>query len=165
MSKYNSYKVAFNLKTDKTVSVEYARNNLDSRDRIIFDSKLEFTVYQKLRNFFSPSQIECHKHILISPKSAFFPATHWCCDFVVNTRHLSDKTPNIIVEAKGIVTRDFKYQLQLLGTHFPARLRDLVIIGYNKTKLEKSIKCSPMVNIINHDDMEHYFSSLIKQMA
>ncbi len=82
-------------------------NKSDFTDVIRFESQHEYKVYLVLRNSYLFSEISPQYQVEILPPkdSACFPTgKRWQVDFLAKGQH---KEPLMLVEAKGLITRDF----------------------------------------------------------
>lgn len=104
---------------------------------IRFDSQLEFKVFQVLNNSPITSVIIPHHEVLIIPKksSYVFPSGKtWKVDFLVKGHH---KETLCLVEAKGIINRDFPFILNLLEQNRPELFNKLWIVFDSKIPVSK----------------------------
>ncbi len=102
-----------------------------------FDSKLEFKVFQVLQNCPLVSDIIPHHQIRLIPKnsSSIFPnGKTWKVDFLVQGKQ--DK-PLFLVEAKGIISRDFPFLLNLLEQNQPELFNKLWLVFNDKIPTSK----------------------------
>lgn len=104
---------------------------------IKFYSRWELSVYQLLRRYIPKNHILCHQKILIKPKTSNYKNKYWCVDFVV-----IDETKNhqLLVEAKGIPTRDFKRQLQLIDVCEPQLIPKIRVVSPTPLRIDECFK-------------------------
>lgn len=122
-----------------------------------FDSEFELTVYKRLLQIYSASEIEVHDDrrsdsktlLLIKPASKHFQETYWNCDFYIPCHH-------IYVEAKGSISNaifeTFVTTLKQLDVVNPDVLERLIIVTgdtqassrkSNVRRIAKGIKTTP----------------------
>ena len=104
---------------------------------IRFDSQLEFKVFQVLNGSSMVSNIISHHQVQIIPKkkSSVFPSGKtWKVDFLVKGHH---KEPLCLVEAKGIIQRDFPFILNLLELNKPELFNRLWIVFNDRVPTSK----------------------------
>ena len=95
---------------------------------IRFDSQLEYKVYRALLSSPSVSTIIPHHQIELIPtnNSRIFPnGKTWKIDFLAKGQH---KEPLFLVEAKGMIQRDFPFILNLLEQNRPELFNKLWIV-------------------------------------
>jgi hypothetical protein len=110
-----------------------------------FDSKWELEVYLFLRRYIPSNHILVHQKIIIKPKTRNYPAKYWRCDFVIID---TESNPLLLVEAKGIPTKDFCRQLQLIDSNYPHILDDIRIVQTKQTRIDerfKSVTCFDLI--------------------
>lgn len=103
------------------VSNKYSAEKVTA-DGVTFDSKFEYSVYRMLATDFPTLQVEIHKPIAVKPSTPHFPARYWKADFYLPQL-------NWIIEAKGVRTRDWLRQLELLDCHNPQLLQNLSVVS------------------------------------
>jgi hypothetical protein len=109
---------------------------------ILFDSKYEVRIYQKLLNLFSSSQIRRQIPLLVKPPSSVYPPLYWKVDFGIETGP-EWPLPEIYIEAKGFVTTEFKRQLNYLNYFSPKIWERLLIVSERKQIIDKQVRqCS-----------------------
>lgn len=92
---------------------------------IKFDSKLEFTVYQKLRKYIPEAQIKLQQNITLKAATEFSETLNFVIDFAVLYK---DGEPEFYVEAKGILTKDAALKFKILEIIDPI-VRSKIIIA------------------------------------
>jgi hypothetical protein len=99
MAKYNAEKIYFSFKARAEIlASEHVKG-----ESIIFDSRFEFNLYQKIREYTDEDIVNVHPtYKCVDTINIFFSP-----DFVVNGTH------KIAIEAKGCVTADFPFRLFL----------------------------------------------------
>lgn len=113
-NKYRATKVYYSslLKRELT-NYEYQQSSYRSFGKIIkFDSRFEYQVFQTLQQSYLAKEIIPHCPIALLPPCKVFPkGKTWKVDFLVKGHN--DSTL-LLVEAKGIVNREFPWILALL---------------------------------------------------
>lgn len=102
-----------------------------------FDSKWELEVYRFLRRYIPASHILLHQEIIIKPKTKNYKAKYWRCDFVV-MGHKNNEL--MLIEAKGIATREFKRQLQLIDCNFPHLIPKITIVQQQSQRIDECFR-------------------------
>jgi len=100
------------------------------KDCIIFDSILEYNVYLQIIRVVKPEFVTIHHPLLIWTASKRYHDFTWCCDFAI-------RLPKgvIFVEAKGMVTDEFKHRLRALDKFTPEVFDRLLIVNQLKKKI------------------------------
>lgn len=97
-----------------------------------FDSKWELSVYLFLRGYIPKLNIKIHEKILIKPQTCNYPAKYWKCDFVIRWAN-----KQLLIEAKGIPTPDFKRQLQLIDSNYPDLIPLIRIVTTDSIRIDE----------------------------
>lgn len=105
-------------------------------DSIYFGSAYELHIYKKLLSL-PGVRVERQVKILLKPETTHYPARYWKCDFKV----LDETNPAryLLVEAKGLVTREFKLMLQDLEFFNYLDWRRLLIVSAKATKVDRQL--------------------------
>ncbi len=106
---------------------------------IRLDSQLEFKVFQVLNSSSLVSSIIPHHQVKLIPKntSHVFPSGKiWKVDFLVKGQH---KELLFLVEAKGMITNDFPFILNLLEQNRPELFHKLWIVFNDKVPTSKLV--------------------------
>ncbi len=93
-------------------------NSLARRELIFFPSTHEFKVYRALLSLADKFFLEVHPKVQIIPPKVLktFPqGKKWTVDFLL--RDKDDRTITALIEAKGIISKDFPLILALLELH------------------------------------------------
>ncbi|SKB12037.1 hypothetical protein PL11201_290005 [Planktothrix sp. PCC 11201] len=101
---------------------------------IQFDSKWECEVYRLIKSIIPPSYISVHERVLIKPTTKNYRARYWNCDFIIKDDF---DNPLLLVEAKGMPTREFLRQLQLLDAFEPTLIGKIRIVQQQSTKIDE----------------------------
>lgn len=138
---YFSHRLGRQLSIDEVESYSFKLTQLRKSNKfgtvIRFDSKLEFKVYQALFSNPSVSTVIPHCEIELIPKnsSRVFPnGKTWKVDFLVKGQH---KEPLFLIEAKGIIQRDFAFILNLLEQNQPQLFNKLWLVFSDKVPTSK----------------------------
>lgn len=102
--------------------------------QIYFPSRLELRVYKELLQV-SNTHLDRQVPIQIKPDCNFFPSLSWKCDFRIWFDDSMDKW--YYIEAKGVVTPEFKLQMQMFEQNDPEGFRHLIIVSDKPTNLSK----------------------------
>lgn len=97
-----------------------------------FDSKFECQVYASLAHLTSQSNLHRQVPLLIKPKTRFYRALFWKCDFRIY--HPTNKALYWNIEAKGLSTREFLRNLQYLEIYSPEDWERLIIVSNEPIK-------------------------------
>ncbi len=89
------------------------------------DSEWEANVYRHIRMVFPKEAVRCHEPILVLPESPHFPALNWKCDFQVA---VPGRSHPLLIEAKGVLTRELKLILQAIAHSNPTAIENLIIV-------------------------------------
>ena len=129
---------------------------------IRFDSQLEFRVFQVLNNSSLVSSIIPHHQVKLIPKntSHVFPnGKTWKVDFLVKGHH---KEPLCLVEAKGMIQRDFPFILNLLEQNRPELFSKLWIVFNDKVPasklLVKNLRKNRIPKLVTLREFQQQFS-------
>ena len=110
-NKYKAIKVYYSsLLNRELTNYEYEQSSYRNFGKIIkFDSRFEYQVYQTLQQSYLAKEIIPHCPITLLPPCKVFPkGKSWKVDFLVKGQH---KEPLFLIEAKGIVNREFPWIL------------------------------------------------------
>ncbi|MDJ0650292.1 MAG: hypothetical protein QNJ60_16485 [Xenococcaceae cyanobacterium MO_188.B19] len=148
-NKYKAHPVYFSHSLGRSLSIDeveiYESRHILLSDSaklgtvIKFDSQLEFKVFQVLNSSSLVSSIIPHHQVKLIPKntSHVFPGGKtWKVDFLVKGQH---KEPLFLVEAKGIIQRDFPFILNLLEQNRPELFNKLWIVFNDKVPTSKLV--------------------------
>ena len=96
-------------------------------DCIQFDSKFELQVFLELKKNLGQYDKFIHRQemLVIKPPTSNYAPKGWKCDFMI---HAEAGCVKRYIEAKGLVTREFKLQLQLLEFFNPIAWENLIIV-------------------------------------
>jgi hypothetical protein len=90
-------------------------------DGIIFASKLEAKTYTSIKAL-GFDDVICQHSVTVYEGNGIVPKISWKVDFYIPCL-------KIYVESKGMVTRDFRFLMYLLGIHKPNVLQQLIFIS------------------------------------
>jgi hypothetical protein len=113
MSKYKAHPLYYHPSSQQVIAVNEAKE-LDKSNLIHFPSRHEFAVYKTLLSLTDRYQLKIHDGIeVIKPGiiSTYPKGKKWLADFTLSNADLSLQ---MIVEAKGKITKDFPLILALL---------------------------------------------------
>jgi hypothetical protein len=142
-NKYKATSVWYDSVTQEIVSsldIYEARKRKDSHflQRCLnFDSYHEYQVFLNLRRLFNSSNYDIHCHspfLIIKPAIVFPRGKTWKIDFVVTTK---DQQVVALVEAKGVITKDFPLILACLEINQPKLFNELFLVFNNSGKTTK----------------------------
>lgn len=102
-----------------------------------FDSRWELSVYLHLRGYIPKQNITIHQKILIKPETVNYRAKFWTIDFIIRWG-----TKQLLVEAKGLPTSDFKRQLQLIDSNRPELIPLIRIVTHSSIRIDECFKKS-----------------------
>ncbi|MDF0553399.1 hypothetical protein [Kamptonema sp. UHCC 0994] len=121
-----------------------------SSEDIFFASHWEFDVYMRIRRLVDPERIKCQYKVEIKPKTYVYPAMFWKCDFAVVG---NDDKLQLLIEAKGFLTDDFRTRLKFLQYTHPELWRIVAVVknGANAQRIDSSSKTT-----LNLEGLEHY---------
>lgn len=102
-----------------------------------FDSRWELSVYLHLRGYIPKQNILIHQKILIKPQTTNYRAKYWCVDFIIKWNN-----KQLLVEAKGLPTSDFKRQLQLIDCNRPELIPVIRIVTHDVIRIDECFKKS-----------------------
>ena len=120
-----------------------------------FDSKFESIVYMNIASVIDPTHIQLQPRILIKPATADYRAVYWKADFRVMPSAQYPHYPHLIIEAKGIATRDFKSRMLLFESNNNEDYKRTIIVQ----AAAKSKKISG-IPVIQSDQLTHYLGEL-----
>lgn len=112
---------------------------------ILFDSRWELEVYKFIRRYIPSSHIKLKAKIAIKPKTKNYKAKYWRCDFVILGR---ENNEILLIEAKGVPTRDFKRQLQLIDCNYPHLIDRIRIVQHQSTRIDERFKSVTLHDLI-----------------
>lgn len=138
--KYRQNPVFYNPKNKQFYSRKDAKNCL------CFGSQLEFTIYRFLEQLVGYENVQLQVPLKIKEKTSIYPELKWRCDFRIYKPYMPREYLNI--EAKGIITREFKRNLQYLEYTCPDEFKRLIIVGSNTE--DEFIDKKTMMWSINH---------------
>ena len=119
-------------------------------DCICFDSRFELIIYQLLRDYYPRDAILIHHPIVVKPATKRYPALKWRVDFYIDSSKDSFANQDILVEAKGVPTPDFKHKLQLFELQHPDLFPYLYIVGnYKSEKIDRNVTSMSKEDLIN----------------
>lgn len=95
-------------------------------DGLTFDSAFESEVYKRLKKLDYVDVTRQYK-VMLKPPSEHFSSTLWACDFFVEFQ-LSGNENGLLVEAKGLITKDFVDNMALLECFFPEFYPNLLLV-------------------------------------
>lgn len=97
-----------------------------------FDSTLEFKVYMKLTQMYSPERVKRQVRLCLVPPGKCCPkGKFWKVDFGI-TKKSNPKEYEHYVEAKGRITVDFRYTLPMLEYSNPEAFNRLTLVFGSK---------------------------------
>lgn len=114
-----------------------------------FDSKWELEVYKVITSIIPPNYVSIHQKVLIKPTTKNYRARYWRCDFAIRG---NEGELFLLIEAKGIPTRDWLRQLQLIDATEPSLIDKIRIVQTESTKIDE---CFTSITIIQlHRELE-----------
>lgn len=122
---------------------EYTRKSY-----IFFPSELECDVYRELRKYFPDRCISRQIKLLIKPATNDYPALHWKCDFKVVK---PDNGDYMLIEAKGMITREFIRNVQYLNLFMPMDYERLLFVSRKPMDIDQnhvSVSISDMIKVL-----------------
>lgn len=107
-----------------------------------FDSLFEFEVFRALENTLRGTHYRIVRQapVLLRQETRHYPPRNWKCDFsLVNlgSDHVGDKIlDGRLIEVKGIVTREFRLEMEMLSRDNPCAFNHLwLVVTRKKPKL------------------------------
>lgn len=104
---------------------------------INFDSKWELEVYKVITSIIPPNYVSIHQKVLIKPTTKNYRARYWRCDFAIRG---NEGELFLLIEAKGIPTRDWLRQLQLIDATEPSLIDKIRIVQTESTKIDECFR-------------------------
>ena len=105
------------------------------KDGIRFDSKWELKVFETIVSVFGKDKFSVHEKVLIKPPTKHYKASYWKCDFIVG------RGSNLLyIDAKGMITRDFKRQMQMLDIYSHNIVSNVRIVTQVPVRVDEYIK-------------------------
>ena len=111
-------------------------------DDVNFDSLFEFETFRALENLLKGScyRIVRQAPILLRQETKHYPSRNWKCDFSLIDLAGDQLNPNgldgRLIEVKGIVTREFRLEMEMLSRDNPWAFNRLwLIVTRKKTRL------------------------------
>lgn len=134
-SKYHAKPTFIHRETGALISEEmYSQLKKEKPNSVIrFDSKHESRVYEIIKKVYPDYEIDVHFNILVRPASTQFPALRWNADFHIKTNYYKDE---LIIEAKGVMTPEFKYKMMMLESFYPQYFNRVWVV-YDKPETRK----------------------------
>ncbi|XZN93237.1 MAG: hypothetical protein ACM65M_10610 [Microcoleus sp.] len=125
MSKYFNRLVFYDQISGETF--ERRPKDAPSGQIIKFDSKLEFGVFLELKHYASSFEIKYQIPVELKPKTKYSPSSHYVVDFGAYDKQIGEF--DFYVEAKGLLTPEAAFKLQMLEVVEPSVREKLVIVS------------------------------------
>lgn len=109
-----------------------------TKDAIYFDSTFEYRVFRELVNLAGFNNVDRQVPLLVKPGTKSYSSLHWKCDFRVYKSRDSNEYLNI--EAKGMLTPEFKRNLQYLEYFGPGNFEKLIVIADKSYWVDKCVQ-------------------------
>lgn len=159
--KYKNQQVFWDVREQAVVSpyiinkYRYGNSLKLPRHIIRFPSKHEFKVYLELLRMYGIHRVVSQYGVKISPPNKCYPKGRlWKVDFAIMSVTKQSK-PQFIVEAKGLMTTDFKSALFCLEMHNPRYFDKLYIVFTDKIPTERHI-----IKNLLHSDFKNHIMTL-----
>jgi hypothetical protein len=122
-----------------------------SKDDIYFQSRYEFRVYREILQVVPRKLLGMQRPLRIKPSTNRYPAIQWKIDFSilphVNARGLN--MPELLIEAKGLPTREFKRDIQYAEYLEPDAYSRLILVS--ETELDfPDVPCIKLIALKNY---------------
>ncbi len=109
--------------------------------KVWYASKLEFRTHQLIRKYLPPKCIVRQYKIHLKPATAYYPGKSWCCDYAIWSPKCLPLSvvPVLLIESKGLVTREFLNLLPDLDYFSPHFFEKLIVVGVKHQELDKNV--------------------------
>jgi hypothetical protein len=105
-----------------------------------FDSLFEFEVFKATENLLKGKPYEVIRQVstLLRFETDHYPVRRWKCDFCINRATHSyvvgDPLDGLLIEVKGLITREFKLEMEMLSDNNPTAFNRLWLIVTKKDR-------------------------------
>lgn len=138
-NKYKASQVYFSISLERELTDYEAQESIyrDFGKVLKFDSRFEYQVFKVLHQSSLAYEIIPHCSIALLPPCKTYPkGKSWKVDFLVKGQH---KEPLFLVEAKGLVNREFPWILAALELTNPVLFQKLWLV-FNRIPSNQVIK-------------------------
>jgi hypothetical protein len=113
-----------------------------------FPSMWEYQVYEELLKWLPKEMIKRQHPLILKPKTMAYPEINWKVDFAIFNR----EKPLMYVEAKGMITREFKTTLKILEYVNPQAWDILTVVHKHlPVKLDCTSKQTVQLTDLRHE--------------